>query len=222
MIIKVCGMREIGNIREVAALGVDWIGLIFYPQSPRYVGGATAGRGIDGLDAETGFKRVGVFVNDTTQRIVALAATCHLDIIQLHGHESPEQTSRLRAELSSRVHPGIALMKAVSVKAPADIERSRDYEECADYLLFDTRCDCMGGSGRQFDWTVLDRYTSRLPFLLSGGIGPEDTERIRALKHPMLAGIDLNSRFERSTGLKDAEALKKFISILRHSPAPVL
>lgn len=222
MIIKVCGMRDGANIREVAALGVDWIGMIFYPKSPRYVRMIPSGAGIIPDRAAEGeasllekVKRVGVFVDDMPQNIVTRAYNYHLDLIQLHGHETPTLIRNLRATLDPDIRPGVKLMKVLSVASQADIERWRRYDGHADYLLFDTRCDEKGGSGWQFDWSVLDAYDGSIPFLLSGGIGPDDAERVLAFRHPQCIGIDLNSKFEVEPGVKDVQKLAAFIKKLK-------
>lgn len=215
-------MREGDNIREVAALGADWLGMIFWPQSPRYVRMIPTGAGIipdRGTLTEqceaTGFKRVGVFVDDMAQNIITRVVNYNLDLIQLHGSETPTLIRNLRATLDPDIHPGIGFIKTISIAGPEDIDRYRDYEDCTDYFLFDTRCACAGGSGRQFDWSALDRYDGRRPFLLSGGIGPDDADRIREISHPRFAGIDLNSRFESAPGVKDVERLREFIRKVR-------
>jgi phosphoribosylanthranilate isomerase len=106
------------------------------------------------------------------------------------------------------------MMKAISVSCKEDIEAWRDYADCVDYLLFDTKCPTAGGSGQQFDWQLLDAYDGDIPFLLSGGIGPGDAPRVKAFSHPRCIGIDLNSRFELQPGLKDVDALRSFINSL--------
>lgn len=224
MILKICGMRDAANIRDVEALGIDWLGMIFWPKSPRYVGAVPAGSGIatDGKSRTTEgntktVKRVGVFVNETIRNIITHVTDYNLDIIQLHGNETPDMIGDLRAELNNSKRHGTIIIKAISVTSTEDLERCRDYEDSVDYFLFDTRCTTVGGSGRQFDWSVLDAYTGRRPFLLSGGIGPDDVDRIKSLSHPMFAGIDLNSRFETEPGMKDVEALRGFISKIREN-----
>ena len=202
LIIKVCGMREGANIREVEALGIDWLGLIFWPHSSRYVSARP-----DYLPLNV--KRVGVFVDEDTETIQQVADDYALDIIQLHGHESPEQISQL-SPLTSH----LSIIKAFSIATPDDIKSVCDYEGKVDYFLFDTKGPSVGGNGVQFDWEVLAHYHGQTPFLLSGGIGPEDAERIRAFRHPQCIGIDLNSRFEQSPGLKDINKLKTFIQSL--------
>lgn len=220
-------MRDGDNIRKVTQLGIDWIGMIFWPRSPRYVRMVPTGAGIipdRGMPDEQcvggAVKRVGVFVDDTAQGIITRVVCYGLDIVQLHGSETPTFIRNLRATLSPDIRPGIKFIKAISVDAPEDIGKYRDYEDCVDYFLFDTRCTCVGGSGRQFDWSVLDLYDGSRPFLLSGGIGPDDAEKIKAISHPRFAGIDLNSRFETAPGIKDVEALKRIISPLRLTSPP--
>lgn len=216
MIIKVCGMREADNIREVAQLGADWIGMIFYPKSPRYVSTVPSGVGYRPNDVKGDLitdlpaKRVGVFVDSMAQDIITHAVLYHLDLIQLHGHETPTLIRNLRATLDPDIRPGIKFIKAISVSCADDLAQCSQYEGTVDYFLFDTKCTTMGGSGKQFDWSVLETYEGHTPFLLSGGIGPEDTERVRAFHHPQCIGIDLNSRFETEPGIKDIEKLKTF------------
>ena len=231
MIIKVCGLRDGKNIREVAASGVDWIGMVFWDRSPRNVtmipthAGIIPDRADSSQDTAHGSNlspltphpsplRVGVFVDEMAQNIITRAVNYRLDIIQLHGHESPTLIRNLRATLDPDLRPGIKMMKAISVGCRDDIEAWRNYAGCVDYLLFDTKCSTAGGSGQQFDWSVLDGYDGDIPFLLSGGIGPDDADRVKAFHHPRCIGIDLNSRFETEPALKDVEALKRFIDEL--------
>lgn len=213
-------MREPDNIRAVEDLGIDWMGFIFFQKSPRYVSQLSSRAGtipdysqLSRLEKRV--KRVGVFVDDMPQNIVTHVYNDHLDIVQLHGDESPVMMDNLRRTLDPDIRPGVKLMKVLSVASQADIERWRDYEGHADYLLFDTRCPEKGGSGRQFDWSVLDAYDGSIPFLLSGGIGPEDAERVLGFHHPQCIGIDLNSKFEVEPGVKDTQKLKDFIQKLR-------
>ena len=150
------------------------------------------------------------------QNIVTRVFNYKLDIIQLHGHESPTLIRNLRLTLDPDIRPGIKIIKAISVETIDDIATYKDYSDCVDYFLFDTKCKTVGGSGEQFDWSILDAYDGELPFLLSGGIGPDDAERVRAFHHPKCIGIDLNSRFETEPGIKDVDALRRFLSQLSH------
>lgn len=213
-------MREPNNIRAVEELGVDWMGFIFYPKSPRYVHQVSSRAGIipdySALEQnKSRVKRVGVFVDDMPQNIVTHVYNDGLDIVQLHGDESPVMMDNLRRTLDPDIRPGIKLMKALAVSSKNDIERWREYQGHADYLLFDTRCPMKGGSGKQFDWSVLEAYDGPIPFLLSGGIGPDDAKCVSAFQHPQCIGIDLNSCFETEPGIKDAELLRKFVEAVR-------
>lgn len=198
-LIKVCGMTDGGNIRAVEALGVDMIGFIFYPRSPRCV------RGIPSYLPERA-QRVGVFVDAQYDDIMRACDGFGLGYVQLHGSEGPSLCRRLRGR-------GLRVIKALGIgEGGAGLpEAGSEYEEVCDMFLFDTRTSGYGGSGRSFDWQVLDRYEGRLPFLLSGGICPEMKSGVKAIGNKMFAGIDLNSRFELAPGLKDVAGLASFI-----------
>ena len=238
MIVKVCGMREPENIRDVAALGVDWIGFIFYPKSPRYVSQIRSRAGIipdysvfmkheelssnelssnelSSKEMMRQVKRVGVFVDDMPQNIVTRAVNYELDIIQLHGSESVIMIDNLRSTLAPSIRNGIKFMKALSISTAEDILRYKEYEGHVDYFIFDTQTPLVGGSGNHFDWNMLDAYDGNTPFILSGGVGPDDAERVLSIRHPMFAGIDLNSQFETAPAVKNVDALKAFLAKIR-------
>lgn len=207
-------MRDADNIRDISALGVDMIGLIFYPPSPRYVQQFSSGAGIIPDYAPDMGKtplRVGVFVDDMPQNIVTRVYNYKLDYIQLHGNESRETLENLRATIDPDIKPNIKIIKAISVSSAEDIKKYKEYVGAADLFLFDTKCKTVGGSGEQFDWQVLQAYDGDVPFLLSGGIGPDDAERIKNFHHPKCIGIDLNSKFEIEPALKDVDKLKQFL-----------
>lgn len=212
-------MREGENIRQVAELGVNWIGMIFWDKSPRNVtmiptyAGIIPDRGSDIGSFRA--KRVGVFVDEMPQNIITRVVNYKLDLVQLHGHETPTLIRNLRRTLDPDIRPGVQFIKAISVGGCNDIAAYKDYEDCVDYFLFDTKCPTVGGSGSQFDWSVLEAYDGDVPFLLSGGIGPDDAERVRNFHHPKCIGIDLNSRFETEPGLKDITKLKQFLEQLK-------
>lgn len=231
-LIKVCGMREPDNICAVKALGINLMGLIFWPKSPRYVSSIPVHAGIipDMADAsilnssankpmESGTtadcQSVGVFVNEMPQTVITHAYNYRLSYIQLHGNESATYIDNLKRTLIPDILPNVKIIKALSIREADDVKRWREYEGHADLLLFDTKCKCVGGSGEQFDWSVLEQYDGNIPFLLSGGIGPGDVERVKAFHHPMCIGIDLNSRFETEPALKDVEALRSFIEAIK-------
>lgn len=225
MLVKVCGMRDADNIREVSQLGVDMIGFIFYPKSPRFVQMISSKAGIipdyseERIElamarktAETQKQpaRVGVFVDDMPQNIVTRVYNYRLDYIQLYGNEPRETIENLRATIDPDIKPNIRIIKAISVSSAEDIQKYKEYAGAVDLFLFDTKCKTVGGSGEQFDWQVLEQYDGETPFLLSGGIGPDDAERVKSFHHPQCIGIDLNSKFEIEPALKDVEKLKDF------------
>ena len=205
MIIKVCGMRDAHNIREVEALGVDWIGMIFYPRSPRYVSTVPA----DGRMRRA--KRVAVFVDAPFADICKTVRVFSFDLVQLHGKESPQLCRNLREAL-----PGVKIVKAFSVKDADSLLEVAQYEGLADYYLFDTHCgDARGGSGRTFDHAILQGYTGSTPFLLSGGLSPDNAVEVKSFTHPMLAGYDLNSCFETAPALKDPTLIRQFLEKIK-------
>lgn len=200
MIVKVCGMREAENIRAVEALGVDWMGFIFWEHSSRCVSQRPA-------YLPTRAKRVGVFVDESLDVVCQHVEAFGLDVVQLHGSESPTYLRDLRSSCDAR----LLIVKAFSIATRDDLLQTSLYEGLADFFLFDTKAQLVGGNGRKFDWSVLAHYDGSTPFLLSGGIGPDDASRLSAFSHPRLAGIDLNSRFEISPALKNVELLKQFL-----------
>ena len=188
-------MREADNIRAVEALGIDMMGFIFWPKSSRYVSQRP-----DYLPKRV--KRVGVFVDEDPEQVKRLADDYALDYIQLHGQESPSYIFQLR---------GLHVIKAFNISIAEDLLQTQPYEGLVDCFLFDAKGKSVGGNGEKFNWDVLDAYQGATPFLLSGGIGPDDAERVNAFYHPKCIGIDLNSRFELSPGLKDVAKLKEFM-----------
>lgn len=200
MITKVCGMRDAQNIRDVEALGIDWIGMIFWPKSKRYVAEVPS-------YLPEHLKKVGVFVDSTLDDILQHISDYQLDIIQLHGQESPDFAKALKPH---------TIIKAFNIEKAGDLLQTEKYKGIADYFLFDTKGKMVGGNGQKFDWSVLTAYQGKTPFLLSGGIGPEDAESVRSFHHPRCIGIDLNSRFESEPGFKDINQLKTFINNIRY------
>lgn len=222
--IKVCGMRDADNIRAVAALGIDFLGFIFYPQSPRYTRKAIPETELIADTATTARhddiecrkpQRVGVFVDEMPQTIITHIYNDQLGYVQLHGHELPEMIDNLKRTVIPDIRHSLKVIKAFSIAKPDDLLQTKAYEGVADLFLFDTPTESYGGSGKKFDWQMLQAYDGHTPFLLSGGIGPEDTDRIRTFEHPQCIGIDLNSRFETAPGIKDVEALRRFTEKLR-------
>ena len=207
MKIKVCGMREDANIKGVADLRPDFMGFIFYRRSPRYFGEDREGMLIR-MVAERGIEPVGVTVDEGEESILNLSEKYGLRTFQLHGGESPELCASLRER-------GFKVIKAIGIGGERGVETLGRYAGAVDMFLLDTACAEKGGSGVKFDWRVLESYEAEEPFLLSGGIGPDDYEVIKGIRHRRFAGIDLNSRFETAPGLKDREKLESFMNRLR-------
>jgi phosphoribosylanthranilate isomerase len=205
--IKICGMREPENIMKVADIKPDMIGFIFYPGSPRYAGETLKPENLIYLPEQ--IKRVGVFVNSDPETIKLAIRKYSLNLVQLHGDETPETCQMLD-------ETGISIIKAFNIKDREDFRLFEKYINCSKYFLFDASTSKYGGSGRKFEWELLDNYDLGHPFILSGGIAPDDDSNIKRISNPSFYGIDLNSRFEVRPGLKDVEKLKLFISGIRN------
>lgn len=206
-LIKVCGMRDPENIREAEKLAIDLMGFIFWHKSSRNVSEKPS-------YLPTRQKRVGVFVDADIKEVTEKAKEYALDLIQLHGKETPDYIQRLRSLCPQRGDRAIAIIKALNIADTEDLAQTAQYEGIVDYFLFDTKSKLVGGNGTQFDWSVLHAYQGDTPFILSGGIGPDDAEKVKNFQHPMCAGIDLNSRFETAPALKDIQLLNHFIGRL--------
>lgn len=196
-------MRDGDNIRACEELEPDMMGFICWKQSSRCVSTTPSYMPC--------CERVGVFVDPTIEEIIEKTEQLGLNRIQLHGYESREFCRLVHQET------GLPITKAISVKDSLDLSRWHEYayETSVDLFLFDTKCHCVGGSGNQFDWNILSAYNGNKPFILAGGIGPEDYNRLKGFRHPQMIGIDLNSRFETEPGLKDVERLKSFLNNIR-------
>lgn len=190
-------MTDGANIRAVEALGIDMMGFIFHAASPR-----CAARVPDYLPS---VRRVGVFVDAPQSLILDRVRAFGLDYVQLHGNEDMEACRQLHGL-------GLRLIKAFHIATAADLEGVLGYADSCDYFLFDTKSPQMGGTGRRFDWGLLRGYRDGPPFFLSGGIGPQSLAELRALSHPLLAGYDLNSKFESAPGVKDPGLIAEFMA----------
>ena len=206
MFIKVCGMRNSANIQEVARLKPDLMGFIFYSKSKRYVGEDFDPALVQAVMPEV--QTVGVFVNEDVEKVLALAYRYHFDFVQLHGNESPASCQKIRDK-------GVKVLKAFGIHTDFDWNILEPYIGSCDYFLFDTSTNDYGGSGKKFVWETLNNYKLLYPFILSGGIAPEDAEAIKKIGHRQLAGIDINSCFEIGPGLKDVKKLENFFTKVR-------
>jgi phosphoribosylanthranilate isomerase len=207
MLIKICGLKYADNIDALAKLSIDMMGFIFYPKSPRYVN--------DVLDSSTlekmpkTIKKVGVFVNASTEEILSKQKQFQLDYIQLHGDENTDFCKQLKEKECS-------IIKAFQIDDQFDFTVLNTYQNVCDYFLFDTKTHNYGGSGKAFNWSVLDRYTLLTPFLLSGGIGLENINEAIMLRHPQLIGFDINSKIELEPAIKSIDKAELLIKKIRH------
>ena len=206
LLVKVCGMRDAAALANVAALGPDFLGFIFAPKSPRFVGDVLAPELVQALPPS--IWKVGVFVNETTENILAVARRFGLAAVQLHGQESPAQCEELN-------EAGLLVMKAFSVGQAVDFTALLLYVPYCDFFLFDTKGAAPGGNGAVFDWNLLSAYNLPVPYFLAGGLGLEHAAELAALRLPGLAGVDLNSGFETAPGVKDAGRLSLMLTQLR-------
>lgn len=200
MIWKVCGMRDAVNIAEVADLTPNFMGFIFFEKSPRNVSGILQPHTLETIPEK--IQKIGVFVNASIEFIETQIADYQLDGVQLHGDESAEMCRYF-------LEKEIIVLKAFSVDETFDFTNTKAYEGKVSFLLFDTKAPKgHGGHGVSFDWSLLENYTGKTPFLLAGGVSLENIEDVKQLTHPQFAGIDVNSKFEISPALKDIKQLK--------------
>ncbi len=196
--LKVCGMKNPQNIKQIAEeIKPDYLGLIFYHKSPRDA---------SDLDASVvkqleGIEKVGVFVDESFSFVLEKVKEYGLDLVQLHGDETPSFCQRLKDK-------GIKIIKAIGVKGSIYPSQLRDYQNFVDFFLFDTKGENKGGNGVAFDWKVLNTYSLKIPFILAGGLSVSNLENISLLQDLPLHAIDVNSKFESKAGFKDVEKLK--------------
>jgi phosphoribosylanthranilate isomerase len=202
--IKVCGIRDPQNLEQLCILDPEFVGFIFYPRSLRYVGDRPDPALFD--IPGPAIKKVGVFVDEELIRVREAIDQYGLEAVQLHGNESVEYCRQLSPA-------PVEVIKMLDPEGPAKaLER---YAEVVDILLFDSAGAGSGGTGQKFNWDVLEELPSSVPFLLSGGIGPGDAGALGSLDLPGMRGVDVNSRFELSPGMKDIESLKEFFIEIR-------
>lgn len=224
MKLKVCGMKYVENIQQVAEVQPDYLGFIFYDRSPRNFEGIIP-------ELPKGIKKVGVFVNEYIEIVVSLIQEYQLDVVQLHGDESVEYIEKLKeafqtaeeeliAQLKKKRKPKtIEIVKVFGVKDEFDFSILKPFETTVDFFLFDTKGKERGGNGITFNWKVLENYNSTVPFFLSGGIGLKELPEVQNLIESNLPlpihALDVNSKFETKPGIKSVKDIKK----LRHIAA---
>jgi phosphoribosylanthranilate isomerase len=209
MKIKVCGNRDVNQLKELEKLEIDYVGLIFYQQSPRYILKKITGKEVRDLDLS--IPKVGVFVNANEEEIMQQIEDFDLDIVQLHGDET--------SSFCSRISNHIKVIKAFRIN---DFEANvdwlvKEYDEVCDYYLFDkANAGLYGGTGEKFNWNLLENSVIGKPFFLSGGISGEDAAALKSFHHPFYYGVDVNSRFEKEPGVKDMRMIKEFVNQLKN------
>ncbi|MGB3545646.1 MAG: phosphoribosylanthranilate isomerase [Saprospiraceae bacterium] len=216
MKIKVCGLREPDNISAISALRPAMMGFIFAEESPRAVKGDELKNWLEKNEQTLeGIARVGVFVNAEVDQMLNAVHDYGLDYVQLHGEESPGYCAELQLLWSVSSMRKAKMIKAFGVDDRFDFDRTHPYAQTCSHFIFDTKTEnASGGTGRRWAWDRLNEYHGVTPFLLSGGIGPEDAAEVRAVGHPQLAGVDINSKFEIKAGVKDVEAVRRFMEMV--------
>lgn len=206
MKIKVCGMRESDNLKELIALDIDYVGFIFYPESRRFV----TDEQMEGLFAIPPLKiqKVGVFVDQDLTMIIDKCQRYMLPIVQLHGNESMEECLALKQE-------DLGVIKAFGMSESVNFHDMEPYIDAVDCFLFDTSSTKFGGTGRLFNWDILKSYPYDTPYFLSGGLSLENLQRVKAIKDERLIGLDLNSKFEILPGLKAISKVAQAVEIIR-------
>lgn len=208
MKIKVCGNTDIGQVHLLDKLGVDYAGFIFYKQSPRYLGNKIAPDEL--REFPFSLKKTGVFVNADEETIMKAVENYGLDIVQLHGDETES--------FCKKISDHIKVIKAIRLSNNSiNIDRTlKEYDEVCDYFLFDkANAGLYGGTGEKFNWNILEDVSIGKPFFLSGGINKNDVESLKHFKHPFFYGVDVNSRFEISPGIKDMTMAEEFVNQLK-------
>ena len=206
MKLKICGLKYLENIKAAAALTPDYMGFIFYNLTPRFIGNIPA----DALDfLPASINKTAVFVDEDAVTINTLIDKYNFNTIQLHGNES--------ADFSNSFRNKVTVIKAFGLNSGFNFEQLNDYAGKVDFFLFDTKTDLHGGSGKTFDWGILNNYKLNIPFFLSGGLSLDNLEDVQNIDHPQFYGVDLNSKFEISPGLKDIEKLKQAFELLKHN-----
>ena len=208
--VKVCGLTKLNQIKELINLEVDFLGFIFYEKSPRYVLNHLSLEEIAEINHQA---KVGVFVNESIKGIYEIASEAQLDIIQLHGDEDEKYIKLLRQMIGE----SIKIIKVIRIGNQTSEELQKTINQqpiTLNYLLFDTDSKAFGGTGKTFDWNILNEIKIPIPYFLSGGISLENVHQLSTINHQPIA-LDINSKFEIEAGNKDLEKIKEFIKLLK-------
>jgi phosphoribosylanthranilate isomerase len=208
--IKVCGMTKPEQVYQLDEMGVEFAGFIFYPKSPRYIYKTMPAADIKRIKGK--INKVGVFVNADVDEVLQIVDDCGLYLVQLHGDESPRTCEKIADYVS--------VIKAFRISDDDNIAwKIREYYDAADMFMFDTEGAGYGGTGTKFNWELLKEQDIHKPFFLSGGISPDDAEKLKVFQHEPVAkdlfAIDINSRFEIMPGLKDMDKVREFVGKLK-------
>jgi len=209
MRIKVCGMTQIEQVDKLADLGVTFAGFIFYPKSPRYVFKHMT---TTHIRKENNINKVGVFVNAPVEEVLHMVDECRLHMVQLHGDESPRYCEKIADYVS--------VVKAFRLSDNDSVQwMIRPFMDVCDMFMFDTMGAGYGGTGKKFDWNMLQGQTIGKPFFLSGGIEPGDEEKLKSFTAEPVAkalfAIDINSKFELAPGIKELDKVRVFADNLK-------
>lgn len=201
MKVKVCGITTVEQMQALSQMNIDYVGMIFYRGSKRYA--AEKLQNYKATIKDLTIKKLGVFVEEEELKIKQAIDDYGLYAVQLHGNESPEFCKSLNCSTT--------IIKAFKIEDQTNVEKMiKPYHDSCDYFLFDTQTVNYGGSGKKFNWSILEKEKISKPFFLSGGIELEDVQKLKSFHHPFLYAIDINSRFELSAGIKDLNTVKKF------------
>ncbi|ASK32566.1 phosphoribosylanthranilate isomerase [Chryseobacterium sp. T16E-39] len=202
--LKVCGLTQLNQIQELISLNIDFLGFIFYKKSPRY---ALNRLSLEDISKINHPRKVGVFVNESIEDILNITKSADLDFIQIHGDENEDYISALKREMD----PKVKIIKVFRIgETIEDLKFKIEHlQPLVDYLLFDTDSQSFGGTGKKFDWSLLNDLKIEIPYLLSGGISEENTKGIEVL-HQKPFALDINSKFEIQPGIKDLNKISAF------------
>lgn len=216
--LKVCGLTQLDQILELVALKIDFLGFIFYEKSPRYV---LNHLNLNDISKIKHSGKVGVFVNENADKIIEIAEKSDLNFIQLHGDESDDFILELRKKLK----PEVGIIKVIRIgnqesevrtkigKVFDSAQTDNQQPTTINYLLFDTDSKAFGGTGKSFDWNILNKIEIPLPYFLSGGISLENIHQLSTINHQPTV-LDINSKFEIEPGIKDVEKIKEFLPLI--------
>jgi len=214
--LKVCGLTKLNQIQELVELKVNFLGFIFYEKSPRYVLNHLSLEQISEINHQ---RKVGVFVNESLENIIEISEKANLNFIQLHGDEN----ENFITELKQKLNPEIKIIKVIRIgnQTSYELQKAINHQpKTINCLLFDTDSKAFGGTGKTFDWNILNDIEIPNPYFLSGGISNENINQLSTVNHQPIA-LDINSKFEIEAGNKDLEKVKEFLSLIKNETSSI-